>query len=368
MQYREFGKTGLKTSVLGFGMMRMQKKEDGTYDEAWTTDTLRSAIDRGLNYVDTAYIYGESERLTGNALQDGYREKVILATKLPVINMTCEEDFDRLLNEQLERLQTDHIDVYLLHALSRKLWDEKVVPYNVIRSAEKALAEGKIRHLGFSFHDDLDAFRYILDSYDKWEFCQIQLNYMDVNYQAGLKGLEEAHARGLAVVIMEPLRGGSLANVTPEVAAMLPFDPIKSALSFLWDRKEVTVVLSGMSTTEQVQQNLELADQALAGALTDTERKQIIAAGDCMRQVMSIPCTGCGYCDVCPQDIAIPQIFAIRNRMQIDGARRVAENAYKQLGSRDASSCISCGACMEKCPQHIDIPKKLAKVHTLMNE
>lgn len=364
MQYREFGKTGLKPSVLGFGMMRMKKNDDGSFDEQWTVDTLRYAIDQGLTYVDTAYVYGDSERVTGVALQNGYREKVILASKMPVSNFTCEEDFDRILEEQLQRLQTDHIDVYLLHALSRNSWDNKVLKYNVLKYAEKAKAAGKIRYLGFSFHDDLEAFRYILNGYDKWEFCQIQLNYMDVNYQAGLKGLEEAHERGLAVVIMEPLRGGTLANVPKDVANALPYGPVESALSFLWNRKEVTVVLSGMSEFEQVQQNLFIADRAKVGMLSDAEVNQIVDAGDQMRRAISIPCTGCGYCDVCPQNIAIPEIFAIRNRMQQHGSVRTAAEEYKKLGDRDASTCISCGACVEKCPQHIEIFTKLAKIHS----
>ena len=362
MQYRQFGNTGISASILGFGMMRMPKNEDGGFDEKWTIDTLRYAIDQGLTYVDTAYVYGDSERVTGIALQDGYREKVILATKIPVAHMTCPEDFEKILNEQLERLQTDHIDMLLLHGLNRSSW-ELVQKFEVFAHAERAIASGKIRHLGFSFHDDLDTFRQILNGYDKWAFCQIQLNYMDVNYQAGLQGLQEAHEKGLAVVIMEPLRGGALANVPEEVAALLPGKPVESALNFLWDRKEVTVVLSGMNSMEQVQENLALADTARATMLTEEERQQILKAGDKMRQSISIPCTGCDYCNVCPQGIAIPKIFAIRNQMQRDGSRAAAQSAYKALGDKDASSCIECGACAQSCPQHIEIPEKLKKIH-----
>ncbi len=362
MQYRKFGSTDITASVLGFGMMRMPKNEDGSFDEKWTIDTLRYAIDQGLTYVDTAYVYGESERITGLALQDGYREKVTLATKIPVVRMTCPEDFEKILNEQLQRLQTDHIDMFLLHGLNRNSW-ELVKKFDVFTHAEKAIAEGKIRHLGFSFHDDLDTFRMILNGYDKWAFCQIQLNYMDVGYQAGLQGLQEAHEKGLAVVIMEPLRGGTLAAVPEEVAAMLPGKPVQSALNFLWDRKEVSVVLSGMSSLEQVQENLALADAARAGMLTEDEKQQILKAGDRMRQTLSIPCTGCDYCNVCPQGIAIPKIFAIRNKMQLDGDRMGAQKAYKALGDTDASSCIGCGACAQICPQHIEIPEKLKKIH-----
>ena len=363
METRKFGNTGLTPSILGFGMMRMKKNEQGEFDEKWTVETLRYAIDRGLTYVDTAYAYGESERLTGLALQNGYREKVTLASKMPVARMTCAEDFDRILDEELQRLQTDHIDVYLLHALNRKTWDNCVVKFDVLASAERAKAAGKIRHLGFSFHDNPEAFLYILDAYDKWEFCQIQLNYMDVNYQAGLKGLREAHRRGLAVVIMEPLRGGRLADVTPEVAAMLPGKPVETALQFLWNMPEVNVVLSGMSEREQVEENLAIAEKAHVGMLTGEQVKVILAAGDAMRKAISVPCTGCNYCAVCPNEIAIADIFALWNQRQLDGDGRKAKKLYMELGAHNGEGCICCCACVKQCPQQIDIPTQLDKIH-----
>ena len=362
METRAFGRTGLTPSILGFGMMRLKKKEDGSLDEQWAVRTLRNAIDNGLSYVDTAYAYGDSERVTGLCLQDGYREKVTLATKMPVSRLTCEEDFEKILNEELERLQTDHIDVYLLHALSRERWENCVVRYNVLAHAERALAEGKIRHLGFSFHDSYDAFVEILNAYDKWEFCQIQLNYLDVNYQAGLAGLRLAHERGLAVVIMEPLRGGAIAQVPEEVAALLPSNPVESALDFLWNMPEVNVVLSGMSTTEQVEQNMSYAKRACAGMLSQEQVQNMILAGDRMRARFGVNCTGCGYCSVCPQDIAIPEIFSVVNRMQLDGDGVKARAAYRELGERDASHCVRCGLCVEQCPQHIEIFEELAKI------
>lgn len=363
MEYRKFGKTDLTPSILGFGMMRLKKKDDGSFDEQWAIETLRHAIDNGLSYVDTAYVYGDSERITGLCLQDGYREKVTLATKMPVPRMSCEEDFDRILDEQLARLQTDCIDVYLLHSLSREAWAKKVIPLKVLEHAEKAKAAGKIKHMGFSFHDSLDAFRYILNAYDKWDFCQIQFNYMDYNYQAGIQGLKEAHEKGLAVVIMEPLRGGRLANVPDEVAALLPGNPVESALDFLWNMPEVNVVLSGMSEREQVEQNLLYASRAHVGMLTDAQVADILRAGDRMRTLLSIPCTGCNYCDVCPQGIAIPEIFALHNQRQLDGDTPTAEKAYLALGERNGEKCIQCGACVEQCPQHIPIFEKLEKIH-----
>lgn len=363
MEQRAFGKTGLTPSILGFGMMRLKKKEDGTFDEKWAIDTLRYAIDRGLSYVDTAYIYGDSERITGLCLQDGYREKVTLATKLPPHLCACEGDFDRLLDEQLQRLQTDHIDVFLLHALNRNSWENYVLKHNLLECAERARKAGKIRYLGFSFHDSFDAFQEILNGYDRWDFCQIQLNYMDTHYQAGLDGLELAHQKGLAVVIMEPLRGGYLASVPDEIAKQLPKSPVESALDYLWNMKQVNVVLSGMSEMEQVEQNLAYAERAHIGMLSDAECKAIEHAGDQIRASLSVPCTGCNYCDVCPKGIAIPEIFSIHNQLELDGGYRKAKAAYAALGERSAEHCISCGLCAERCPQQIPIPQKLETIH-----
>ncbi len=363
MKYRKFGQTELTPSVLGFGMMRLKTKEDGTIDEDWAIKTLRYAIDHGLSYVDTAYAYPDSERITGLCLQDGYREKVTLATKMPVPRLTREEDFDTILEEQLRNLQTDHIDVYLLHALSLSRWGDYVKKYNVLERAEKARAEGKIRYLGFSFHDSLNAFKTILNGYDRWDFCQIQLNYMDTHYQAGLEGMRLAHEKGLAVVIMEPLRGGILANVPEQVARLLPKDPVECALDFLWNMKEVNVVLSGMNEMQQVEQNLSYAENALPGMLTEAENQAILAAGEVMRSTLSVPCTGCNYCSTCPKEIAIPDIFKIYNQRQLDGDYMGAKAKYQALGEKNAQSCISCGLCEEQCPQQIPVYHKLADIH-----
>ena len=363
MKTRKFGATGLEPSILGFGMMRLKRKEDNTIDEEWAIRTLRSAIDRGLSYVDTAYTYADSERVTGLCLQDGYREKVTLASKLPTQLLTCEEDFEKLLDEELERLQTDHIDMYLLHAMNRKRWENYVLKYNVLEHMERAKAAGKIRHIGFSFHDSLDIFEMILNSYDHWDFCQIQLNYMDTDYQAGLRGLEMAHAKGLAVVVMEPMRGGKLANVPEQVAKHLPFSPVESALDFLWNREEVNVVLSGMNEWEQVEQNLSYADRAEAGMLTDEQLASYAKAAEEMRTYLSIPCTSCHYCDCCPREIAIPEIFAISNKLQVDGDLHSAEAEYKELSYHRADACVHCHACEAQCPQQIEIVDLLAQLH-----
>lgn len=362
MECRKFGNTGLTPSVFGFGMMRLKKNEDGTLNEQWAIETLRSAIDRGLTYVDTAYVYKDSERVTGLCLRDGYREKVTLASKLPIPLVENEDDFNRILNEELERLQTDHIDVYLLHAVNQERW-EKIKRLNIIGMLEKAKAAGKIRHIGFSFHDNLNVFQDILNGYDGWEFCQIQLNYMDVAYQAGLEGLRLAHEKGLAVVVMEPLRGGMLANVPEEVAELLPKNPVQSALEFLWNLPEVNVVLSGMNETQQVEQNLSYAEHAHAGMLTREENAAILAAGEKMRAAVQIPCTACDYCNVCPEEIAIPKIFAIYNHFQSVGTWAKAVADYKTLEGHTADKCIQCGACVQACPQHIPVYEKLAQIH-----
>lgn len=362
MECREFGKTGLKPSILGFGMMRLPKNEDGTLNEQWAIETLRDAIDHGLTYVDTAYAYKDSERVTGLCLRDGYREKVTLATKLPVWMVNCQEDFDRILGEELERLQTDHIDVYLLHALNRERW-EHIKKVGIISFAEKAKADGRIRHIGFSFHDSLDVFKDILYGYDGWEFCQLQLNYMDVNYQAGLEGMRLAHEKGLALVVMEPLRGGTLANISEEVAEMLPKNPVQCALEFLWNMPEVNVVLSGMNAKSQVEQNMAIAETAYAGMLSQQELDQILAAGEKMRSAVLVPCTGCDYCSVCPQQIPIPRIFSIYNHFQNKGTWYYAVQEYKALGEPNAAQCVTCGECVKVCPQQIPIFEQLAKIH-----
>ena len=235
MNMRKMGNTGVELSALGFGCMRLPTLENGAIDEKEAIRIIREAIDNGLNYVDTAYYYHDqqSEVLVGKALQDGYREKVHLATKQPEYNIEKEEDFDNFLNTQLERLQTDHIDFYLLHALNRRTWDEKVVPFHVLDKMKKAKEDGRVRHLGFSFHDDFDTFKMIIDSFDGWEFCQIQMNYIDIENQATLKGLEYAAQKGLGVVIMEPLLGGKLANLSPQGKEKL--EPAKTPVEWALD-------------------------------------------------------------------------------------------------------------------------------------
>ena len=376
MQYRTFGKLDWRPSALGFGAMRLPVLDDdsGKIDEAEATRMLRYAIDHGVNYVDTAYLYhkGTSEVFLGRALQDGYRERVKLATKLPSWLIKAPEDLDRYLNEQLERLQTDHIDFYLLYGLNEKNWP-KLRDVNVLRWAEGAMADGRIHHLGFSFHDRYEVFQEIVDAYDRWTFCQIMYNYMDEEHQAGTRGLEYAADKGLAVVVMEPIRGGLLAKTVPqpiqELWDTVPHKrtPADWALQWVWNHPKVSVVLSGMSTMEHVRQNVVSASQSGPGALTEDELALVARVQDKYRDLCPIPCTDCKYCLPCPSGVNIPRIFEIYNEAMIYNDLRGGRMRYGWLeeGER-ANLCTECGQCLELCPQQIEIPEWLAKAHELL--
>jgi predicted aldo/keto reductase-like oxidoreductase len=371
MKYRPFGTLDWKVSVLGFGAMRLPVigNDETRIDEPEAVRMIRHAIDRGVNYVDTAYPYhgGNSERVVGLALADGYREKVRLADKMPPWFITGAKDFDRILNEQLDRLRTDHIDFYLLHGLNREFWS-KFRDLGAIRWAEAAQKDGRIRHLGFSFHDDFEVFREIVDAYEKWAFCQIQYNYMDVEYQAGAKGLKYAADRGLPVVVMEPIRGGQLAkDPPPQVAKLFAAasqrrTPADWALQWVWSRPGVTVVLSGMSAMSHVQENLASADKA--GEFTDEDLRIIDRVREVYRELNPIPCTGCKYCMPCPNGVDIPRILELYNDAMVYEAAKKERFLYRMLPKKaQADNCTQCKECEEVCPQHIAIPEWLEKAH-----
>jgi predicted aldo/keto reductase-like oxidoreductase len=387
MQYREFGKLDWKASALGFGAMRLPV-ENGDYaniDEPEATRMLHYAIDHGVNYVDTAYNYhrGNSERFLGRALKGGYRERIKLATKLFPPYIEGPQDFDRLLNEQLGKLQTDHVDLYLLHGVNRTWWP-KLRDLDVLDWAERAIADGRVGHLASSFHDDYPVFQEIVDAYDKWAMCQIQYNFMNSDDQAGTKGLEYAASKGLAVVIMEPLLGGWLARAPQSVrelwdTAPTPRTPAAWGLQWLWNQPEVSVVLRGMSTMQQVEENVANASVSEVGILTTEGLALVDRVREAYRELRPIPCTECRYCMPCPNGVDIPYNFMLFN----DGAMheredpRRARGWYRFMvdGYKDdyhqrvqAAECIQCRECEDKCPQSIPISEWMDVVHQVLGE
>ncbi len=378
MQYRTFGKLDWQPSALGFGAMRLPILNDdaGQIDAPLATQMIRHAIDQGVNYVDTAWPYhkGASEPFLAEALAAGYRERVKLATKMPSWLIESAADFDKYLDQQLERLQTGMIDFYLLHALHKKSW-EKLRDLGVREWAERAIADGRIGHLGFSFHDEFAVFKQIVDEYDGFAFCQIQYNYMDVDYQAGVKGLRYAAERGLAVVIMEPLRGGRLAKnpPPPPVVALWAQAPIQRtpadwALQWLWNQPEVSLLLSGMSTMQHVEENLASAARSGIGSLTSPELALVEQVRVAYQSLIPIPCTACEYCLPCPQGVAIPRIFTTYNEGIMYEDVAGARNSYNNWmdAKERADLCVQCRQCEEQCPQHIEIVEWLQKAHALL--
>jgi predicted aldo/keto reductase-like oxidoreductase len=377
MHYRRFETLHMDVSALGFGAMRLPivDNDPAHVDEAEAIRMIRYAIDHGVTYVDTAYPYhkGTSEVVVGKALQEGYRERVSLATKMPTWLVTSPDDLDKYFSEQLERLQTDHIDFYLLHALNKERWPS-MVDLKVCEWAEHQMEENRITYLGFSFHDNLEVFKEIVDSYD-WTFCQIQYNYMDEHYQAGTEGLKYAASRNLGVVVMEPIRGGQLAADPPRPIqeiwerAPLTRTPADWALQWVWNHPEVSVVLSGMSTMTHVKENVASAEKSGPHTLTDEELRIIAEVRDMYRTLCPIPCTNCSYCLPCPNGVRIPRIFEIYNEAVMynspDRARRFY--AFLKEGER-ADSCEKCGNCEEVCPQSIEIREWLSKVDRFFKE
>ena len=385
MRYRTFGRLDWRPSALGFGAMRLPIVGDdpAQIDEPVATQLLHYAINHGVNYVDTAYPYhgGTSEVFLGRALQGGYRERIRLATKLPCWLVKEPADFDRYLDEQLARLQTPRVDFYLLHGLNAGRW-QAMRDLGVLAWAERAMADGRIGYLGFSFHDKFEVFREIVDAYDGWTFCQIQYNFMDEHRQAGVQGLKYAAAKGLAVVVMEPLRGGLLAGnvgqrpgggLPPSVQALWDSaprrrSPAEWALQWLWNQPEVSVVLSGMSTLAQVQENIASADRSGPGTLTPEELELIARVRDEYYRLCPIPCTGCNYCQPCPNGVNIPGIFNIYNEAIMFNAAEYGRRTYTLWISAEARAdrCLQCGECETKCPQEIAIIEWLEKIDRFM--
>ncbi|HPR97488.1 MAG TPA: aldo/keto reductase [Thermotogota bacterium] len=375
MLYRQMPSNGDRLSALGFGCMRLPTR-GGRIDKAEAMKQIRYAIDNGVNYIDTAWPYhgGNSEKFLGEALADGYREKVKLATKLPQFLCKSREDMYNFFDKQLGKLNVEVIDYYLIHMLNGVAW-EQMKGLGIKEFIDDIRAKGQIRHIGFSFHGPKDDFPRIVDDYD-WDFCQIQYNILDENNQAGKSGLRYAASKGLGVIIMEPLLGGNLAGELPK-QVKAHYDKadekrsnVEWALKWVWNHPEVTVVLSGMNTMEQVSENIRIASETPPDSLTEKEVGILRKAADTYLSLRKIPCTGCRYCMPCPVGVDIPTAFELYNNRYLFNKRLTNRMLYlMRLGGIMAgekphlvSQCVSCGKCKQVCPQGINIPEELKKV------
>lgn len=360
--------------------MRLPKTEAGAIDEPQATEMVRYAVEQGVNYFDTGYGYhnGESERFLGKALKEsGYRKQVWVATKLPCWAVKETADFELRFTEQLQKLQTGYVDVYLLHGLGRERWDS-MRKLGVLEWLDKIRADGRARALGFSFHDTFDVFKEIIDAYSGWDMTQILYNFMSEDIQAGTKGLHYAAAKGMAVVVMEPLLGGRLANAPESVQRLWDSAPRRQtpaewALQWLWHKPEVSVALSGMSTMEQVQQNIASANRSAVGMLSDADLALVGEVRDAYTALRAAPCTACGYCMPCPNGVDIPRNFAVLNNGLMYAGIEEARKAYVRFNrDQDATilgnSCIQCLECEEQCPQHILISEWMPYIHSVLGE
>ena len=367
MNYRN-DKYGNPISALGFGCMRFPRKQ-GRIDFEETEKQILESYRLGVNYYDTAYIYPGSEAVLGEILEkNGIREKVKIATKLPHYLIRNMQAMERLFQEQLNRLRTDYVDYYLMHMLCDVDTWQRMKDMGIEDWLEEKKKSGAIRQVGFSYHGNSDMFCKLVDAYD-WDFCQIQYNYMDEHTQAGRRGLNHAHDKGLPVIIMEPLRGGKLVNNLPDEAKKVFSDSLKNhtpaqwAFRWLWDQKEVTCVLSGMNSMEMLRDNVQTASTAAVGELTDEDRKMLKAVERAINAKLKVPCTGCGYCMPCPKGVDIPGTFAAYNRRYTEGKfsgfREYFMCTLVRKNHTSASNCIGCGKCEKHCPQGIQIRKEL---------
>lgn len=368
MQYRG-DKYGNPISVLGYGCMRFTKKS-GKIEFEKAEQEILAAYEAGVNYFDTAYIYGGSEEFLGEVFEkNGIREKVNIATKLPHYMIKNKEGVEKTFTEELRRLRTDYVDYYLMHMLTDvKTW-ERLKGLGIEDWIREQKEKGAIRQIGFSYHGNSDMFCKLLDAYD-WDFCMIQYNYLDEHSQAGRKGLHYAAEKGIPVWIMEPLRGGRLVNNLPEKAKKLFAEygtkrtPAEWAFRWLWNQPEVTCVLSGMNSVEMVRENVENADSSRPGEFTKDDEALIQSVVEAINEKMKVGCTGCGYCMPCPKGVDIPGTFAAYNKRYTDGKRKAVQEylwcTALRKDSTAASNCIGCGKCEAHCPQQIEIRKELA--------
>ncbi|MDR0822927.1 MAG: aldo/keto reductase [Endomicrobium sp.] len=367
MQYVNYGKTGLKVSRFGLGCMRFPE------DEKKAIEMVRYALDNGVTYTDTAFVYANSEVILGKALSDGYRNKTALVTKSPLWIVENHNDFETYLDEELKRLKTDHIDVYLMHNLYPDNW-ERVKKYDGLSFLDKMIKKGKILHKGFSIHNTTAAFKEIADSFD-WDMAQQQLNILDEHQQVGVEGLKYGAQKGLAMVIMEPLRGGAILNAPKEVLEIVNAYPDKRPLvewcfRWLYNKEEISVILSGTNTLEQLKENLKIFENAAPNVMTKEEDELIKKLQAAYIKHNTVGCTGCRYCMPCPKGVQIPDIFKTYNNYKISESRIDAiyyQKTLMDLG-KGADQCISCGQCKKKCPQTLDIPTKLKEAHECFME
>lgn len=378
MQYRTLGKSGVQVSALGFGCMRLPivGEDVGAIDKVATKKLLAKAIELGVNYVDTAYVYhnGQSESVIGEIIEAlGARSKVLLATKMPVWDVRSRADMQKYFDEQCQRLRTDYLDFYLLHTLNKQYWPQ-VRDAGVLDFLADMQAQGRIRHSGFSFHDDLTVFKEIVDAHP-WEFCQIQYNYLDEEMQAGTEGLRYAAERDMGIIIMEPLRGGNLAQDPPADIQKVWDDsgftrsPAEWALRWLLDKPEVSVILSGLNAESHLEENAAVCASHLPCSLTPAEKQAIATVAELYSTRFQVPCTGCRYCMPCPSGVNIPAIFNIYNQFGLFGNKHWCTGMYNfALAATDerADKCVECGQCEEACPQQIAIIQKLKEAHVAL--
>ncbi len=367
MNYR-IDKYGNKLSILGYGCMRFTQS-GGKIDLDKAEKEIMEAYNAGVNYYDTAYVYGGSEDALGRILEkNGIRDKVNIATKLPHYLIKKSDSMEKYFTEELRRLRTDHVDYYLMHMLTDvKTWD-RLKALGIIEWLEEKKKSGAIRQVGFSYHGNSDMFCELVDAYD-WDFCQIQYNYMDEHSQAGRKGLHYAASKNLPVIIMEPLRGGKLVGLLPDEAKLLMENyevkrsPAEWAFRWLWNQPEVTCVLSGMNSLEMVKENVRTASNVQAGELTQADEELLRNVVNAINAKIKVGCTGCRYCMPCPQNVDIPGTFAAYNRKYTEGFKAALMEYIMctaiRKDSSAASNCIECGKCEQNCPQHLEIRKEL---------
>ncbi|MCL1879333.1 MAG: aldo/keto reductase [Actinomycetia bacterium] len=364
MQYVQYGNTDLKVSRFGLGCMRFPTVRS----EA--VQMVRYAIDHGVNYLDTAYVYENSEDILGEALRDGYRQRTCLVSKLPLWNVESYSDMEQQLDVSLKRLNTDYLDVYLLHNLYQDNLD-KACRLDGPGFLDEMIEKGKVRYKGFSMHNGFQAFQGFVDDY-RWDMAQIQMNILDIDQQVGLPGLCYGAQRGLAMVVMESLRGGLIVKNAPAaVAGLLAAYPeqrslVEWCLRWLYDMPEATVILSGTSTLEQLQDNLRIFEQAASGVMSEADSELIARIREAFKNEALIGCTGCRYCQPCPQTVAIPEIFSLYNAHKMTGSEALSDKVYYRNGisanGHGARECVECGECEKLCPQGLPIPGLLKTI------